>query len=162
MRLYSIRIYTESSDPFKDSVPINTWSMVEVNLGILCASIPSLKALFSKAQRYRSSTYQFHSRGKSYGKNMGNVSSGTAIQNRGQAGIENVEIGDSNQNQNQYQTHETATKKSTAGVLDPMASQVSDSEIGEQLLMQYISSDSETLGNRSTWNSVAKSPRLDY
>lgn len=71
MRLHAIRIYTESNDPFFDSVPINLWSMVEVNVGILCASIPSLKALFSKGQRERSKTstgtggYMYHSRGKS-------------------------------------------------------------------------------------------------
>ena len=36
--------------------------MVEVNVGIYCASAPSLKALFSKAQRERSQTagHQFH------------------------------------------------------------------------------------------------------
>jgi hypothetical protein len=68
VRLHAIRIYTESSDPFFDSVPINLWSMVEVNVGVLCASIPSLKALFSKGQRERSKNgagYQYHSRGKS-------------------------------------------------------------------------------------------------
>jgi hypothetical protein len=67
VRLHAIRLYTESSDPFFDSVPINLWSMVEVNVGILCASIPSLKALFSKGQREQSGTaaYKYHSRGKS-------------------------------------------------------------------------------------------------
>ncbi|KAF2845522.1 hypothetical protein T440DRAFT_407807 [Plenodomus tracheiphilus IPT5] len=86
VRLHSIRIYTESKDPFLDSVPINLWSMVELNMGILCASIPSLKALFSKAQRSRSihnGTYRFHSHGfsgvKHYGKNSGSMSAaGTA------------------------------------------------------------------------------------
>ncbi|CAO2656493.1 Nn.00g052960.m01.CDS01 [Neocucurbitaria sp. VM-36] len=57
-----------SSDPFYDNVPINTWSMVEINLGIYCASIPSLKALFSKAQRQRTQNtngYQYHGSGRS-------------------------------------------------------------------------------------------------
>lgn len=49
MRLHAIRIYTESCDPFFDSVPINLWSMVEVNVGILCASIPCLKRYFPRA-----------------------------------------------------------------------------------------------------------------
>lgn len=90
MRLHSIRIYTQSKDPFFDAVPINIWSMVEVNLGILCASIPALKALFSRAQRERSQngTYQYHSRersgGKSYGKgskgSSGGGSAGTVLQ----------------------------------------------------------------------------------
>jgi hypothetical protein len=68
VRLHSIRIYTESKDPFFDSVPINLWSMVEVNIGIYCASIPACKALFSSAQHQRSKTdasYQYHSRGRS-------------------------------------------------------------------------------------------------
>lgn len=53
VRLQSLRIFTLSNDPFYDSLPINTWSMVEVNIGILCASIPTLKPLVSKAQRHR-------------------------------------------------------------------------------------------------------------
>jgi hypothetical protein len=53
IRLQSLRIFTLSNDPFYDSLPINTWSMVEVNIGILCASIPSLKPLLSRAQRSR-------------------------------------------------------------------------------------------------------------
>lgn len=53
IRLQSLRIFTLSNDPFYDSLPINTWSMVEVNIGILCASIPTLKPLVSKAQRHR-------------------------------------------------------------------------------------------------------------
>ncbi|KAF2028875.1 hypothetical protein EK21DRAFT_68843 [Setomelanomma holmii] len=53
IRLQSLRIFTLSNDPFYDSLPINTWSMVEVNIGILCASIPTLKPLVSRAQRHR-------------------------------------------------------------------------------------------------------------
>lgn len=67
VRLHSIRIYTESKDPFFDSVPINLWSMIEVNIGIWCASIPALKALISRGQRERSRAtgYKYHSRDKS-------------------------------------------------------------------------------------------------
>lgn len=53
VRLQALRIFTLSNDPFYDSLPINTWSMVEVNIGILCASIPTLKPLVSRAQRNR-------------------------------------------------------------------------------------------------------------
>jgi hypothetical protein len=53
VRLQALRIFTLSNDPFYDSLPINTWSMVEVNIGILCASIPTLKPLVSRAQRHR-------------------------------------------------------------------------------------------------------------
>ncbi|KAF2033593.1 hypothetical protein EK21DRAFT_58065 [Setomelanomma holmii] len=91
VRLYSVRIYTESKDPFFDSVAINTWSMVEINIGIWCASIPALKALFSKAQRERTqhaSGYQYHgtersgisaSRGRNGTPGLGSM--GTIIKN---------------------------------------------------------------------------------
>lgn len=46
-------IVTHSKDPFYDSLPINTWSVIEVNVGILCASLPTLRPLFSQAQRDR-------------------------------------------------------------------------------------------------------------
>jgi hypothetical protein len=80
VRLHSIRIYTESSDPFYDSVPINLWSMIEVNIGIWCASIPALKVLIirrraaSLASR-SAGTYKYHSSGRSGAKNLGNSSS---------------------------------------------------------------------------------------
>ncbi|KAI0538548.1 hypothetical protein GGR58DRAFT_467673 [Xylaria digitata] len=45
VRLYSIHIYTLAEDPFKDGVLVNLWSMVEVNIAIICASIPALKPL---------------------------------------------------------------------------------------------------------------------
>lgn len=54
IRLQSLRIFTLSNDPFYDSLPINTWSMVEVNIGILCACIPTLKPLLSRARKHRS------------------------------------------------------------------------------------------------------------
>lgn len=53
MRLYSIRVYTQAEDPFYDAVPINTWSMVEVNVALICASIPSVKPLVSSTVRNR-------------------------------------------------------------------------------------------------------------
>ena len=51
VRLYSLRLYTQSKDPFYDAAPINIWSMVEVTVAIVCASIPSIKPLLSKSQR---------------------------------------------------------------------------------------------------------------
>ncbi|KAI0432456.1 hypothetical protein F5Y09DRAFT_353534 [Xylaria sp. FL1042] len=47
VRLYSIHIYTLAKDPFKDGVLVNLWSMVEVNIAIVCASIPALKPLIA-------------------------------------------------------------------------------------------------------------------
>ncbi|KAH7400777.1 hypothetical protein DE146DRAFT_475279 [Phaeosphaeria sp. MPI-PUGE-AT-0046c] len=78
-RLYSVRVFTASKDPFYDSVPINTWSMVEINVGIWCASIPALKALFSKSQRARTQNtrthgYQYHGSERSgTKKSMGTI-----------------------------------------------------------------------------------------
>lgn len=46
-RLYSIHTYTQAADPFRDSILVNVWSMVEVNVAIWCACAPALKPLFS-------------------------------------------------------------------------------------------------------------------
>lgn len=128
VRLHSIRIYTESEDPFFDSVPINLWSMIEVNMGILCASVPALKALFSKSQRERTQTsngaYQYHSRERSGTDKMfakasssGNGLVGTVIQNEAY-GLKPVANG-----------AETDTPKESHG---GGAWLVSDSEVDEQ------------------------------
>jgi hypothetical protein len=45
--------YTTSADPFYAFAPLMTWSTVEVNVGILCACLPTLRPLFSKSQRDR-------------------------------------------------------------------------------------------------------------
>ncbi|KAK8094691.1 integral membrane protein [Apiospora hydei] len=47
VRLYSIYTYTLAEDPFLDGNFINVWSMVEINVGIICASVPALKPLFT-------------------------------------------------------------------------------------------------------------------
>ncbi|KAI1638260.1 hypothetical protein F4809DRAFT_649397 [Biscogniauxia mediterranea] len=47
VRLYSIKAYTQSKDPFHDAPLVNIWSMVEINIGIICACAPALKPLFS-------------------------------------------------------------------------------------------------------------------
>ncbi|KAF1993499.1 hypothetical protein P154DRAFT_450033 [Amniculicola lignicola CBS 123094] len=52
-RFQFLRLFIVSKDPFYDAMPINLWSMVEVNVGILCASVSTLRPLFSKAQRLR-------------------------------------------------------------------------------------------------------------
>ena len=88
MRLHAIRIYTQSTDPFYDSVPINLWSMIEVNIGIWCASIPALKALISRSQRERTKAggaYAYHSRDKSGGKTSGSNGSSQARAMHGDA-----------------------------------------------------------------------------
>ncbi|KAF2028186.1 hypothetical protein EK21DRAFT_114102 [Setomelanomma holmii] len=94
VRLHSIKIYTESKDPFFDSVPINLWSMVEVNVGIYCASIPSLKALFSSSQRQRSRSgaYHYHSRERSGKTGTSGDFAGTLVQHESY-GLKHVESG---------------------------------------------------------------------
>jgi len=77
VRLHAIRIYTESADPFYDAVPINLWSMVEVNIGIWCASIPSLRILIIRRRAagqtsHSAGTYKYHSSGRSGAKSIGN------------------------------------------------------------------------------------------
>ncbi|ORY18981.1 hypothetical protein BCR34DRAFT_582546 [Clohesyomyces aquaticus] len=52
-RLAFLHIFTASKDPFADIIPIHIWSMVETNLAIICACLPTLKPLFSKSQRNR-------------------------------------------------------------------------------------------------------------
>ncbi|CAK3952526.1 hypothetical protein DOTSEDRAFT_51841 [Lecanosticta acicola] len=44
-RLYSIKIYTDSHEPMRDAAPINTWSFVEVNVAICCASIAVMRQI---------------------------------------------------------------------------------------------------------------------
>lgn len=66
VRLHSIYTYTLSEDPFRDAIKINLWSIIEVNIGILCASVPALKPVFTptKLRQARSSNrtgYRFHS-----------------------------------------------------------------------------------------------------
>lgn len=51
IRLYSVRIYTESKEPMRDAAPINTWSFIEIDVGILCASVAVMKQLFLKTGR---------------------------------------------------------------------------------------------------------------
>lgn len=56
IRLYTIKIFTGSKDPFWDGVPINIWSMIEINVAIICASVPAMKPLFTKSIRERAGT----------------------------------------------------------------------------------------------------------
>ncbi|XP_014554212.1 hypothetical protein COCVIDRAFT_48775, partial [Bipolaris victoriae FI3] len=45
IRFRFLYIFTTSDDPIYGFVPVNTWSMVEVNVGILCATLPILRPL---------------------------------------------------------------------------------------------------------------------
>lgn len=54
IRLHTIYTYTEAEDPFKNSLRVNVWSMIEINVAICCASVSALKPVFSRGQRQRS------------------------------------------------------------------------------------------------------------
>lgn len=44
IRLYTIKVFATSEDPFFDGVPINIWSMIEINVAVVCASVPGKTA----------------------------------------------------------------------------------------------------------------------
>ncbi|KAF2727116.1 hypothetical protein EJ04DRAFT_400147, partial [Polyplosphaeria fusca] len=50
VRLHYLRVFIRSKDPFFESLPIHLTSVIEVNAGILCASLPMLKALLRSPQ----------------------------------------------------------------------------------------------------------------
>lgn len=51
IRLYTIKVFTLSSDQLYDAVPINIWSMIEINIAIICASVPALKGFVGSRAR---------------------------------------------------------------------------------------------------------------
>lgn len=53
IRFYFLVIALNSVDPYYDSLGVNVWSVIEVNVGIICASMPTLRPLLSRAQRVR-------------------------------------------------------------------------------------------------------------
>lgn len=54
IRLYSIRVYTESPQPLRDAAPINTWSFIEINIGICCASVAVIRQFVASSSRQNS------------------------------------------------------------------------------------------------------------
>jgi hypothetical protein len=77
VRLHTIYTYTLAADPFQQSILVNLWSVIEINVAIACASAPALKPLFTPqalrdARRGQSgsaplkhSGYEYHSRDRS-------------------------------------------------------------------------------------------------
>ncbi|OCK80777.1 hypothetical protein K432DRAFT_327625 [Lepidopterella palustris CBS 459.81] len=66
IRLQTIAIFTFSKDPFFDAVPGDIWSAIEINVAIICASLPSLKPLIcycSRSERTRRSNQSSSGRG---------------------------------------------------------------------------------------------------
>jgi len=76
IRLYSIRIFTESDDPFRDGIPVNLWSMIEVTVAISCASVPAFKPIFSRHQRAATRAARSKSSSGMYSSNTAATGSG--------------------------------------------------------------------------------------
>ncbi|KAF2442777.1 hypothetical protein P171DRAFT_49262 [Karstenula rhodostoma CBS 690.94] len=53
IRFHFLIVSLNSMDPYYDSLGVNVWSVIEVNVGIICASMPTLRPLLSRAQRVR-------------------------------------------------------------------------------------------------------------
>ncbi|KAK3325943.1 hypothetical protein B0H66DRAFT_143991 [Apodospora peruviana] len=51
VRLHTIYTYTLATDPFREGILVNLWSMIEVTIAISCASVSALKPIFSRRQR---------------------------------------------------------------------------------------------------------------
>ncbi|KAL1970911.1 hypothetical protein VTN77DRAFT_2745 [Rasamsonia byssochlamydoides] len=48
IRLFSLKVIADSSDPTYDNVGAATWSAIECNTGIICACLPTLRPLVSR------------------------------------------------------------------------------------------------------------------
>ncbi len=74
IRLHTIYTYTLATDPFQQSILVNLWSVLEINVAVICASAPALKPLFTPqaltnarqgSTPPKHSGYEYHSRGRS-------------------------------------------------------------------------------------------------
>lgn len=74
VRLHTIYTYTLADDLFKHSILVNLWSIIEINVAVVCASVPALKPLFTPKALMsarqgstppKHSGYEYHSRGRS-------------------------------------------------------------------------------------------------
>ncbi|KAK0652601.1 hypothetical protein B0T16DRAFT_321975 [Cercophora newfieldiana] len=79
VRLHTIYIYTLASDPFRDGVPVNLWSIIEVTIAISCASVSALKPIFSVKDRKGSGKFKWtSSSGANSGKTARYMQSGAS------------------------------------------------------------------------------------
>ena len=51
IRLYSVKVYTESKEPLRDAAPINTWSFIEIYIGMCCASAAVIRQYVSVSRQ---------------------------------------------------------------------------------------------------------------
>ena len=92
VRLHTIYTYTLAADPFQQSILVNLWSVIEINVAIACASAPALKPLFTpQALRearqgttpHKHSGYEYHSRERSGIKSKPSLNQSFATRNIG-------------------------------------------------------------------------------
>ena len=54
VRLQSIYRFTLSTEPFRDGIPVNLWSIIEIAVAMICASLPALKQMLTNISRHLS------------------------------------------------------------------------------------------------------------
>jgi hypothetical protein len=92
VRLQSMGLFTNSKDPFFDAVPGGIWSVVEIQIAIICCSLPSLKPLLC----YCSSTERSRRSGNSGSGSRGYIrtdENGIPISNSGGGGRDRASEG---------------------------------------------------------------------
>ncbi|KAI8163085.1 hypothetical protein K4K49_001473 [Colletotrichum sp. SAR 10_70] len=97
IRLHTIYTYTLAKDLFQESILVNVWSMLEINIGIICASVPALKPLFTPralrdaVNRNKRTGYQYHSQDRSgYNSNKSNDSKSADRENQQAYDLERI------------------------------------------------------------------------
>ncbi|KAI8309616.1 hypothetical protein K4K59_009021 [Colletotrichum sp. SAR11_240] len=97
IRLHTIYTYTLAKDLFQESILVNVWSMLEINIGIICASVPALKPLFTPralrdaVNRNKKTGYQYHSQDRSgYNSNRSNNSKSADRENQQAYDLERI------------------------------------------------------------------------
>lgn len=70
LRLQSLYVISKSSDVSWDNPPAAMWSVIEVNVGIVCSCLPTLKACVSRyLPRFLNSELSYHFSGPSHRDN---------------------------------------------------------------------------------------------
>ncbi|KAK4455337.1 hypothetical protein QBC34DRAFT_67050 [Podospora aff. communis PSN243] len=93
VRLHTIYTYTLAVDPFQQSILVNLWSVIEINVAVICASAPALKPLFSpqallnarqgSGTQGKRSGYEYHSKERTVpGGGGGKISVGQSFSTR--------------------------------------------------------------------------------
>jgi hypothetical protein len=78
LRLQSLVHFANSSNPTWDNLPVSQWSTIEINIGIICACMPSLRVLLVRLFPKLLGTTQ-HSKSNGYYANNSHVQNGGNI-----------------------------------------------------------------------------------